>query len=42
MHRNRFVAEQRARLLDAVRQTYADFFEDSYISARQLYHLQVS
>ena len=41
LHRNKFVAEQRARLLDAVRQTYADFFEDSYIRANHLYQLQV-
>ena len=28
------------RLLDAVRQTYSDFFTDSYVSAHQLHTLQ--
>ena len=40
MQRNRFLAEQRVRLLDAVRQTYSDFFTDSYVSAHQLHTLQ--
>ena len=40
LHRNRFLQEQRARMLDAVRATYGDFFEDSYVTSRQLNKLQ--
>ena len=42
MHRNRYLQEQRARMLDAVRATYADFWEDSYVNSAQLNKLQVS
>ena len=41
LNRSVRLAEGRARILNAVRQTYVDFLHDKYISGQQLYHLQV-
>ncbi|KAK9791813.1 hypothetical protein WJX73_006506 [Symbiochloris irregularis] len=42
LNRSARLIEGRARILNAVRQTYVDFLHDTYISGQQLYHLQDS
>ncbi len=41
MNRNALLAEKRSRLLQAIRQTYNDFFHDYFISGDLCFRLRV-
>ena len=42
MNRSALLAEKRSRLLQAIRQTYNDFFHDYFITDDHVFQLRVS
>ena len=41
MNRSTLLAERRSRFLQAIRQTYNDFFHDYFINSGQIFRLRV-